>query len=35
MMLPLWVYGTLQIQRSNTDWGVSGYSLVVDKVEAY
>ena len=35
MMLPLWVYGTIQIQRSNTDWGVAGYSIAVDKVEAY
>jgi hypothetical protein len=35
MMLPITVFGTIQTQRNQTDWGVSGYSLSVDKVERY
>jgi len=35
MMAPLWVYGTLTVQRSQSEWGVAGYGMVVDKVEPY
>lgn len=35
MMVPLWVYGTLAVQRGETTWGVAGYRLAVDKVAPY
>jgi len=35
MMVPIWTYGTLAVQRGETTWGVAGYSLKVDKVEPY
>ncbi|NWG32426.1 MAG: DUF3299 domain-containing protein [Rhodocyclaceae bacterium] len=35
MMVPLWVYGTLSVQRGETQWGVAGYRLAVDKVAPY
>jgi len=35
MMMPLWAYGTLTVQRGDTSWGVAGYRLTVDKVEPY
>jgi hypothetical protein len=35
MMQALWVYGTLGIDRAQTDWGVAGYRLQVERVEPY
>lgn len=35
MMQPFWVYGTLAVQRGETNWGVAGYRLVVDKIAPY
>jgi hypothetical protein len=35
MMVPLWTYGTLAVQRGETTWGVAGYLLTVDKVTPY
>lgn len=35
MMVPIWTYGTLRIQRGETQWGVAGYGLTVDKVLPY
>ncbi|NMQ30214.1 DUF3299 domain-containing protein [Candidatus Accumulibacter phosphatis] len=35
MMQPLWTYGTFSVQRGETEWGVAGYRLVVDKVVPY
>jgi len=35
MMVPIWTYGTLSIQRGETQWGVAGYGLTVDKVLPY
>jgi len=35
LMEPIWTYGTLGLQRGNTQWGVTGYRLTVDKVEPY
>jgi hypothetical protein len=35
MMDPVWVYGTLTVQRNDTTWGVAGYGLTVDKVLPY
>jgi hypothetical protein len=35
MMVPLWTYGTLTVQRGETAWGVAGYQLTVDKVAPY
>lgn len=32
MMQPLWTYGTFSVQRGETEWGVAGYRLLVDKV---
>lgn len=31
----VWAYGTLSVQRRNTDWGVAGYRLQVDKIAPY
>lgn len=35
MMDPIWTYGTLGVHRGQTQWGVTGYRLTVDKVEPY
>lgn len=35
MMAPIWAYGTLFVQRGETQWGVAGYRLAVDKVAPY
>jgi hypothetical protein len=35
MMVPIWTYGTLSVQRGETTWGVAGYRLTVDKVAPY
>lgn len=35
MMVPLWAYGTLTVQRNETTWGVAGYRLAVDKIAPY
>lgn len=35
MMVPLWTYGTLTVQRAETTWGVAGYRLTVDKIAPY
>ncbi len=35
MMVPLWTYGTLTVQRGETTWGVAGYRLTVDKIAPY
>ncbi|MCX8086770.1 MAG: DUF3299 domain-containing protein [Rhodocyclaceae bacterium] len=35
MMVPLWAYGTLTVQRNETTWGVAGYRLTVDKIAPY
>jgi hypothetical protein len=35
MMVPLWTYGTLTVQRGETAWGVAGYRLTVDKITPY
>lgn len=32
LMTPVWVYGTLFVQRSSTVWAASGYRMEVDKV---
>ena len=34
-MDPVWVNGTLSLQRADTPWGKSGYRLTVDKVVPY
>ncbi len=34
-MDPVWVSGTLSLQRADTPWGKSGYRLTVDKVVPY
>ena len=35
MMVPIWTYGTLAVERGETTWGVAGYRLTVDKVAPY
>jgi hypothetical protein len=35
MMVPIWTYGTISVQRGETTWGVAGYRLTVDKVNPY
>lgn len=35
MMQPIWVHGTLTVQRGETTWGVAGYRLAVDKIAPY
>jgi hypothetical protein len=35
MMVPIWTYGTLAVERGETTWGVAGYRLAVDKVTPY
>ncbi len=35
MMVPIWTYGTLNVQRGETQWGVAGYRLSVDKIAPY
>jgi hypothetical protein len=35
MMVPIWTYGTLAVERGETTWGVAGYRLMVDKVAPY
>jgi hypothetical protein len=35
MMVPIWTYGTLTVQRGETNWGVAGYRLTVDKIAPY
>ncbi|MFN3883132.1 MAG: DUF3299 domain-containing protein [Rhodocyclaceae bacterium] len=35
MMAPIWAYGTLAVQRGETQWGVAGYRLYVDKIAPY
>jgi hypothetical protein len=34
-MDPVWVTGTLSLQRADTPWGKAGYRLAVDKVVPY
>lgn len=34
-MVPLWAYGTLQVKRRETSWGVSGYRLMIEKIMPY
>lgn len=35
IMTPIWTYGTLAVQRGETQWGVAGYRLTVDKIAPY
>ncbi|MBA3031499.1 MAG: DUF3299 domain-containing protein [Gammaproteobacteria bacterium] len=35
MMEPLWVHGTLTVQRGETTWGVAGYRLTVERIAPY
>jgi hypothetical protein len=35
MMMPIWTYGALSVQHGETQWGVSGYRMTVDKVMPY
>lgn len=35
MMVPIWTFGTFSVQRAETQWGVAGYRLTVDKIEPY
>lgn len=35
MMQPLWVCGTLAVQRGETTWGVAGYRMAVEKIVPY
>lgn len=35
MMQPIWTYGTFEVQRGETQWGVAGYKMTVDKVTPY
>jgi len=35
MMVPIWTYGTFSVQRGETQWGVAGYRLTVDKIAPY
>ncbi|MEW6163912.1 MAG: DUF3299 domain-containing protein [Pseudomonadota bacterium] len=35
MMVPIWTYGTFSVQRGETDWGVAGYRLTVDRIAPY
>ncbi|MBM3387537.1 MAG: DUF3299 domain-containing protein [Betaproteobacteria bacterium] len=35
MMTPIWTYGTFSVQRGETEWGIAGYRLTVDKVAPY
>jgi hypothetical protein len=34
-MQAVWVYGAFSVQREETQWGVAGYRLAVDKVMPY
>ena len=31
----IWVSGTLEIRRAETDWGAAGYRLRVERIERY
>lgn len=35
MMMPVWAFGTLTVQRGETTWGIAGYRMSVEKVEPY
>ncbi|MCX7896373.1 MAG: DUF3299 domain-containing protein [Rhodocyclaceae bacterium] len=35
MMAPIWVFGTLEIKRRETQWGVAGYAMRVERIEPY
>jgi hypothetical protein len=35
LMTPVWTYGTLSIQRAQTQWGSAAYQLTVDKIMPY
>jgi uncharacterized protein len=35
MMVPIWAYGTLAVERGETTWGVASYRLAVDKVAPF
>jgi hypothetical protein len=35
LMTPVWTYGTLNVQRAQTQWGAAAYQLTVDKVMPY
>lgn len=35
MMVPIWTYGSFSVQRGETQWGVAGYRLTVDKIAPY
>jgi hypothetical protein len=35
MMMPIWTYGAFSVQHEETQWGVSGYRMTVDKVMPY
>lgn len=35
LMTPVWVYGTLHVQRHDTIWGVAGYTLTVERVRPW
>jgi hypothetical protein len=35
MMQPIWVFGTLKIERNPSDWGVAGYALRVERVQPH
>jgi hypothetical protein len=34
-MDPVWVNGTLSVQRADTPWGKAGYRLTLDRLEPY
>jgi len=35
VMSPIWTYGTFTLNRSNTEWGVAGYGLTVERTRPY
>jgi hypothetical protein len=35
MMMPIWTYGAFSVQHGETQWGVSGYRMTVEKVMPY
>lgn len=34
-MMPVWLFGTLKVERRQTTWGAAGYHMAVDRVEPY
>lgn len=35
MMAPIWTYGTLNLHKESTQWGVAGYRLTVERIEPF